>query len=242
MPTSSPTADQQDNNDNLLAITINLPTMADKRRTWDMDSTLSSSISISRPADSHPDTPESTAKQWQSCSSETPDKQEDSEHANPFFEHDDDDVDTNSIALIRKSDPHSGGVYLILDVSQTRALTCHQGQVRLEPISLDNKHVSMQAQWICAERNGFKGFKNVAGGGFLGHDLWWDFCAKAPWLSLWESFTIDRRESGLYWIKILHWWTQWQVSARNDGSGVWAEREKGTLWEFVKVLSLGEGI
>ncbi|KAF4986359.1 hypothetical protein FGRMN_10886 [Fusarium graminum] len=166
--------------------------MVDKKRTWDMDSSLSSSTSLNRPANSHSNIHESTAKQWLSLSSESSNKQC-SEQTYPFFEHDDDDdLGADSIALIRKSDPHSGGVYLILDVSQTRALTCHQGQLRLEPISLNNKHVSLQAQWICAEKNGFKGFKNVAEGGFLGHDLWWNFCAKAPWLSLWESFTIDR--------------------------------------------------
>ncbi|KAF4964027.1 hypothetical protein FSARC_8025 [Fusarium sarcochroum] len=147
---------------------------------------------------------------------------------------------SDSLAFIRKSDPHLGGKYLILDGPRNRALTCHQGQLRLETISLDDRHISEQAQWLCTERNGFKGFKNVAGRGFLGHDLWWDFYAKASCHSLWESFTIARREGGLYWLQILHWWTQWQVSSRDDGGGVFAEKDKGTLWEFVKIASLGE--
>ncbi|RGP69219.1 dynamin family [Fusarium longipes] len=211
-------------------------------RTWDIRSTMISPEASSELAPSL-NNPEITAiKRWRSCSIETLDSIINGQQTLSSPEEDDNDLaDSDSIAFIRKSDPQSGGTYLILDVSQTRALTCHQGQLRLEPICLEDKHISEQAQWTCTEKNGFKGFKNVAEGRFLGHDVWWDFYASASHHSLWESFTIARREGGLYWLQILHWWTQWQVSAKKDCSGVCAERDGGTLWEFVKVLSTGEG-
>ncbi|XEU95997.1 hypothetical protein FSHL1_001282 [Fusarium sambucinum] len=70
--------------------------------------------------------------------------------------------------------------YIILDVSRSRALTCHDGHLRLEAIDLHHphRHVSEQTQWECNERGGFSGFKNIAEGTFLGHDIWWDFYAK----------------------------------------------------------------
>ncbi|KAL4728192.1 hypothetical protein ACLX1H_004933 [Fusarium chlamydosporum] len=208
-------------------------------RTWDISSSLTSS-ELKTPHESPEDNP---PKRWRSCSVESVDAPTDGDLTPSSLEYDDDFCDySNSLAFIRKSDPQSGGTYLILDVSQTRALTCHQGQLRLESISLDDKHISEQAQWTCTEKNGFKGFRNVAEGRFLGHDLWWQFGAKALYHSLWESFTIARRESGLYWIQMLHWWTQWQVSVREDGNGICAERDRGTSWEFVKVLSMGEGM
>ncbi|GKU11671.1 unnamed protein product [Fusarium langsethiae] len=62
----------------------------------------------------------------------------------------------DSFGLTRKSDPHRGGKYLILDVSRSRALTCHDGHLRLEPIDLKDprRHISEQAQWECNERAG----------------------------------------------------------------------------------------
>jgi hypothetical protein len=212
-------------------------------RTWDIRSTIFSPEASSELPPSL-DSPEvTTIKRWRSCSIESLDSIINGQQTLSSPEDDNNVINTSgSIAFIRKSDPQSGGTYLILDVSHSRALTCHKGQLRLEPISLDDRHISEQAQWACTEKNGFKGFKNVAEGGFLGHDLWWDFYSNASQHSLWESFTIARREGGLYWMQILHWWTQWQVSAREDGSGVCAERDGGTSWEFIKVLSTGEGM
>lgn len=95
--------------------------------------------------------------------------------------------------------------------------------------------ISRHWQWFCTEKDGFKGFQNIAERGFLGHDIWWDFYAKVPRHDGWESFTMNRHEGGYYWIQALYWWTLWQVSARSDGHGIVAQRDGGTLWEFVKV-------
>ncbi|KAJ4002788.1 hypothetical protein NW752_009442 [Fusarium irregulare] len=220
--------------------------MGTKTRTWDIRSALVNSV-ISTQLEASRENAQANhqniAKRWQNCSTESLDQQD--WPPSPEFtpELNDEGLTTaDSIAFIRKSDPRAGGTYLILDVARNRALTCHQGQVRLEPISLDNKNISEKAQWSCTERNGFKGFQNVAGGGFLGHDVWWHFRGNASAHSLWESFTIARRDGGLYWLQILHWWTQWQVSASEEGNGVYPELEGGTSWEFVKVLNMGDGI
>jgi hypothetical protein len=219
--------------------------MGTKTRTWDIRSALVNSVISTQLEASRENAQESQniTKRWQNCSSESLD-QENWPPSPEFTPELNDEGLTNgdSIAFIRKSDPRAGGTYLILDVARNRALTCHQGELHLESISLNNKNISEKAQWTCTERNGFKGFRNVAGGGFLGHDVWWHFRGNASTHSLWESFTIARRDGGLYWLQILHWWTQWQVSASEEGNGVYPELEGGTSWEFVKVLNMGDGI
>ncbi|SPJ86977.1 uncharacterized protein FTOL_12002 [Fusarium torulosum] len=144
----------------------------------------------------------------------------------------------DSYTLTRRSDPHHDGKYLILDISHNRALLCHDGNLRLETINLEDpkRHIQKQAQWECKERGGFRGFKNVAEGTFLGHDIWWNFYAKVYHHKGWEDFTLCHREGGLYWIQSLDWWTQRQVSARQDGSGMLRQDDGGTLWEFVKTV------
>jgi hypothetical protein len=140
--------------------------------------------------------------------------------------------------LTRRSDPHHDGKYLILDISHSRALMCHGGNLRLETINLEDpqRHIPKQAQWECKERGGSRGFKNVAEGTFLGHDIWWNFYAKVYHHKGWEDFALCRREGGLYWIQSLDCRTQRQVSARQDGSGMFRQDDGGTLWEFVKTV------
>jgi hypothetical protein len=142
-----------------------------------------------------------------------------------------------SLGLTRKSVPHHDGKYLIHDVSRSRVLTCHDGHLRLESIDLakPQKHISEQAQWECNERRGFRGFKNVAEGTFLGHDFWWDFYAKVYHHKGWEDFTLRHMEGGVYQIQTLDLWKQRQVSAKEDGNGLFRDDDGGTLWEFIKV-------
>jgi hypothetical protein len=84
-----------------------------------------------------------------------------------------------SFGLTRKSVPHHDGKYLIHNVSRNRVFTCHDGHLRLEPTNVK-------------ERNGFRGFKNIAEGAFLGHDFWWDFCAKVYFEKLPMSYVQAR--------------------------------------------------
>lgn len=142
--------------------------------------------------------------------------------------------------VTRMSHPHPGDVYLIAEKSKARVLACKRGHLRLENVNAMDFEgpISDRWLWFCIEKDGFKGFQNVAEGGFIGRDIWWDFYAKVPHHKGWESFTVTIREGGYYWIQILDWWTQWQLSTRSDGSGVCAERDGGTLWEFVKVVKM----
>ncbi|KAF5722009.1 dynamin family [Fusarium mundagurra] len=152
-----------------------------------------------------------------------------------------------SFGLTCKSNPYQDGKYLIYDVSCSRVLSCYNGYLRLEPMDLGKpqSHVSEQAQWQCSERNGFRGFKNVAkpnpnpkkAGTFLGHDIWWDFYAKVYHHKGWEDFTLCHVEGGVYQIQSLDFWTQRQVSAKEDGNGLFRDDDGGTLWEFIKVAS-----
>ena len=142
-----------------------------------------------------------------------------------------------SLRVTRASVPRAGDTFLIIDKSRNRALVCHDGHLHLEDMNTidPEKPISGRWQWFCTEKDGFKGFQNVSHRGFLGHDIWWDFYAKVPHHKGWESFVVDMREGGYYWIQALNWSTLWQVSARFDGRGVFAERDGGTLWEFAKV-------
>ncbi|CAM1506005.1 Fc.00g116420.m01.CDS01 [Cosmosporella sp. VM-42] len=142
-----------------------------------------------------------------------------------------------AIRVTRNSDPRAGDTFLIVDQSQNRALACYGGHLRLEDATNLNSEdpVSGHWQWFCTEKDGFKGFQNVAEGGFLGHDIWWDFYAKVPHHKGWESFILRRHEGGCYWIQSLYWWELWQMSARSDGQGVYVQKDGGMLWEFIKV-------
>ncbi|KFA71746.1 hypothetical protein S40288_09777 [Stachybotrys chartarum IBT 40288] len=133
--------------------------------------------------------------------------------------------------VTRNAEPEANQIFLIIDKSSGRALTCHNGEVRLE----SGTNLGRHWQWHCAEKDGFFGFQNVAEGGFLGHDFWWHICAREKHHLGWECISVDRRPGGGYWIKLLHWWTYWQLSARTDHNGLFAERDSGTLWEFVRV-------
>ncbi|RSL46445.1 hypothetical protein CEP54_013859 [Fusarium duplospermum] len=194
----------------------------------DAESTATSSLSIDGVMTPTTGTGDSSIQEWLRSSNIAPSPSSNDEFQRNVTEH------LGSLRVTRLSDPRSNDTFLIIDKSQNRILTCHDGNLHLEHLNTD-KPISKCSQWLCTERDGFKGFKNVTGRGFLGHDIWWDFYAKVPHHKGWESFTLSRKEGGYYWIQCLDWWTLWQVSARSDGRGLVAERDGGTLWEFVKV-------
>uniref|UniRef100_A0A8H7K6B7 Uncharacterized protein n=1 Tax=Bionectria ochroleuca TaxID=29856 RepID=A0A8H7K6B7_BIOOC len=142
-----------------------------------------------------------------------------------------------SSRVARASDPYVGNTVLIIDKERNRALACHEGNLRLEKVgdldSLDS--VPVHWQWFCTETDGFKGFRSVANGGFLGHDIWWNFYAKVHHHLGWEHATLSRREGGYYWIQFEYWWKLRQLCARGDGNGVYWQKDGGTLWEFAEV-------
>lgn len=144
----------------------------------------------------------------------------------------------SSSRVTRLSDPHAGTTVLIIDAEHNRALACHDGDLRLEkvPGDLDSlESIPVHWQWFSTETDGFKGFRSVANGGFLGHDIWWGFYARVHHHLGWEHATLSRRPGGCYWIQFEHWWTLRQLCARGDGGGVYWQQEGGTLWEFVEV-------
>ncbi|VUC36734.1 unnamed protein product [Clonostachys rosea] len=142
-----------------------------------------------------------------------------------------------STRLTRLSEPHAGTTVLIIDKELNRALACHDGDLTLENVGdLDSlESIPVHWQWFSTDTEGFKGFRSVANGGFLGHDIWWDFYARVHHHLGWEQATLSKREEGCYWIQFEHWWTQRQLCARGDGKGVFWQQDGGTLWEFVEV-------
>uniref|UniRef100_A0A8H7MYD4 Uncharacterized protein n=1 Tax=Bionectria ochroleuca TaxID=29856 RepID=A0A8H7MYD4_BIOOC len=142
----------------------------------------------------------------------------------------------SSSRVTRLSDPHAGTTVLIIDAEHNRALACHDGDLRLEkvPGDLDSlESIPVHWQWFSTETDGFKGFRSVANGGFLGHDIWWGFYARVHHHLGWEHATLSRRPGGCYWIQFEHWWTLRQLCARGDGGGVYWQQEGarcGSLW------------
>lgn len=137
-----------------------------------------------------------------------------------------------SLKVVRNAEPEVKQIFLIVDKSTGRALTCHDGQLRLE----SGTNAGPNWQWRCATRNGHFGLENVAEGGFIGHDIWWTILAREKHHQGWEYLAFEKRDAGAYWIKALNWWTYYQLSVRADNTGLVAERDHGTLWEFIKVM------
>ncbi|KAI9899672.1 hypothetical protein N3K66_006133 [Trichothecium roseum] len=133
----------------------------------------------------------------------------------------------------RRADPTAGETYLIVVRNQGRALTCYNGRLSFEDETGAGKH----SQWTCTWRHGFFGFRNVAEGTYLGHDVWWDFYAKVRHHRGWECFKTEKRPGGGHWLQALYFTRFYQVSAKKGGGhgGLHAEKETGTLWEFVKI-------
>lgn len=144
-----------------------------------------------------------------------------------------------SLTVTREADPCAGDRFIVIDTDRQRALACYDGRLRLVYMHVDTKgHIPRQWQWSCVEKDGFMGLQNVAGKGFLGHDMWWNFAAKVPHHQGWEYFTMEKCDGGYYWIRAFHWGTPWPLVAQADGSGIVAKRHEGTPWEFVKVHSV----
>lgn len=136
-----------------------------------------------------------------------------------------------TLKVVRNAEPEVKQIFLLIDKSTSRALTCHDGQLRLESGTRADPHW----QWRCATKNGHFGLENVAEGGFIGHDIWWNIHARAKSHRGWEYLAFEKRVGGGYWVKALHWWTYYQLSVRADNSELVAEKSHGTLWEFVRV-------
>lgn len=159
-----------------------------------------------------------------------------------FFEGDNAIKESPKISLTprvaRQSVPRADGTFMIIDKYEKRALGCHNGNLHLDKLSemdVDNSSLT-HWKWHCTEKDGFKGFCNVAEGGFLGRDKEWrHFSAKVTHHRQWEYFVVNERDDGYYWIQVLRSDKLFQLSVRADGKGITAVEDGGTLWEFVKI-------
>ncbi|KGQ02955.1 hypothetical protein BBAD15_g11816 [Beauveria bassiana D1-5] len=134
-------------------------------------------------------------------------------------------------------DPLPDDTLAIIDIAHGRVLACHPGgHLRLEEINeaeIDGP-IPRRWLWLCTEKDGFTGFQSIAEGGFLGHNLRWNFMAQAPVQNGWEHFVLKRRQTG-YWIQTPFFYQLWQVSALRNGSGIETRRDDHSLWCFRRV-------
>ncbi|XWW93088.1 hypothetical protein V2A60_001016 [Cordyceps javanica] len=137
----------------------------------------------------------------------------------------------------RTHDPTPGDILIIVDKTYSRVLACHPGG----HLILDNfaeydmnQAIPERWKWLCTERDNFIGFRNLAGDCFLGHDIWWNFVARATVQEGWEHFMLIKRRKG-YGIQSPFYYKFRPLAALSDGSGIKADEPQGTLWGFIKV-------
>ncbi|OCL05127.1 hypothetical protein AOQ84DRAFT_414251 [Glonium stellatum] len=131
--------------------------------------------------------------------------------------------------------PWPGSTFIIRSVSSGYVLTLLDGQVALaQPGGPGSIH------WACVETKGWLGFRNIASGRFLGHNIVGNLCCLAEHHKGWENFCVRIRPEGGYVLLMTHFERLWLVGIKvEQGVEKLAKIENGEsngiVWEFVKV-------
>ncbi|KAK0715860.1 hypothetical protein B0H67DRAFT_554297 [Lasiosphaeris hirsuta] len=146
-----------------------------------------------------------------------------------------------SSVLTRDAAPWPGSAFLILHVASGRALALVHGRPWLVAAA---EATSASAtlpgdtswHWGCVEGSGgWLGFRNLASGGYIGHNIKMEMVATAGSHAGWEGFCARRHPDGGYLLLHPHWWSLLQIGVGEDGCSIVATERGGALWEFVKV-------
>ena len=131
--------------------------------------------------------------------------------------------------------PWPGSTFIIRSVSSGHVITLLEGQIVLaRPGGRGSVH------WACVETKGWLGFRNLASGRFLGHDMQGRLCCFAERHRGWENFCVRMRPEGGYVLLMTHFERLWHVGIKVEkGVEKLAKIENGEsdgiIWEFVKV-------
>ncbi|KAK3352972.1 hypothetical protein B0T25DRAFT_197666 [Lasiosphaeria hispida] len=143
--------------------------------------------------------------------------------------------------LTRDAAPWPGATFLILHQPSGRALALVRGQPRLVAASeVADPSATLPGDcswhWGCVESSGgWLGFRNLATGVYIGHNIKMEMVATAGSHAGWEGFCARRHPDGGYLLLHPHWWSLLQIVIGEDGCSIVAAERGGTLWEFVKV-------
>ena len=131
--------------------------------------------------------------------------------------------------------PWPGSTFIIRSASSGHVITLLDGQIVLAQLGGRGS-----IHWACVETKGWLGFRNLASGRFLGHDIKGTLCCSAERHQGWENFCVRMRPEGGYVLLMTHFERLWHVGIK-AGQGVekLAKIENGgsdaIVWEFVKV-------
>ena len=131
--------------------------------------------------------------------------------------------------------PWPGSTFIIRSASSGHVITLLDGQVVLAQLGGRGS-----IHWACVETKGWLGFRNLASGRFLGHDIKGGLCCSAERHRGWEYFCVRMRPEGGYVLLMTHFERLWHVGTKvEQGVEKLAKIENGgsdgIVWEFVKV-------
>ena len=131
--------------------------------------------------------------------------------------------------------PWPGSTFIIRSASSGHVITLLDGQIVLAQLGGRGS-----IHWACVETKGWLGFRNLASGRFLGHDIKGGLCCSAERHRGWEYFCVRMRPEGGYVLLMTHFERLWHVGIKvEQGVEKLAKIEDGgsggIVWEFVKV-------
>ncbi|KAL5408951.1 hypothetical protein PMIN03_006215 [Paraphaeosphaeria minitans] len=129
--------------------------------------------------------------------------------------------------------PQPGKTFLVRERKSGLLLTLLDGVVSLHPAG----NLGSAYHWSCHERKGWLGFKSVAAGRWLGHDLANTLQATAAHHQGSESFCLRFMPKGGYVLLMKQWDQLWPVKKKQENGVQKAEAPTNhrLVWEFVAV-------
>ncbi|KAF4624946.1 hypothetical protein G7Y89_g13225 [Cudoniella acicularis] len=145
-------------------------------------------------------------------------------------------ITDDSLGLGQHDDvPWAGNAYMIRDLHRGRVIT----------LKNDNLCVAATASkmggwhWVCEEKNGWLGFRNVVSGTFIGHDTRGRFYAKEKHHKSHEWFCARKCLEGGYWLLMCHNGDMFKKMVIGGENDLVENEQEGTVWEFVKIEEVG---
>ncbi|KAI0600116.1 hypothetical protein F4775DRAFT_548087 [Biscogniauxia sp. FL1348] len=146
----------------------------------------------------------------------------------------DDKESLHVVELSPGSVPSQGNVYAIRHRDSGKAITMGIEGLQLKKIGpMGGWH------WMCVEKDGWLGFRNVVSGRYLGRNDKGGFHALQPHHQGWEYFVAKASPRGGYEMLTLHGWKFMKMSVAEDGSNLTQTDGDGARWDFVKYPILG---
>ncbi|KAI1485421.1 hypothetical protein F5X96DRAFT_660119 [Biscogniauxia mediterranea] len=141
----------------------------------------------------------------------------------------DDKESLHAVELSPGSVPSKGNVYAIRHRRSGKVITMGIEGLQLKQIGpMGGWH------WMCVEKDGWLGFRNVVSGKYLGRDDRNNFHAIQPHHMGWEYFVAKASPRGGYELQTLNGWVFKKMCVAKDGGKLMQTIGEGSLWDFVQ--------